>query len=148
MIFVYRLIEKKTTRSSEAFYILFQFCFYIYRFQKKTCTLDFDTRDIPEGYHAVNVVIEDYVRPVKRRSKPLSEVSLLFLLYVERESTSCMKPDIIDPPTCMSIQPNKTFEMVVRADPGDPLTPYVAITKSKTPYLLLFHTATLLTKDM
>ncbi|XP_072035478.1 uncharacterized protein [Amphiura filiformis] len=99
----------------------------------KDCTLDFDTRNVEEGNHAVNVIIEDYIRPVKRKSQPLSKVSLLFLLYVERESTSCLKPMIIDPPSCKSIRPDEHFEMVIRAEPGDPWKPISKI-RTQKPY--------------
>ena len=95
--------------------------------QKKDCTLYFDTRDVEEGYHAVNVMIEDHIRPVKRKSKPLSKVPLLFLLFVDKEDLTCPMPMLLDPPSCKTAQPGELFQMVIRADPGDPSKPYVSL---------------------
>ena len=87
--------------------------------------MDFNTRNIAEGYHAVNLMIEDYIRPVKRKSKPKSKVPLLFLLFVDGQSDMCLKPIIVDPLACKTIRPDETFQMAIRADPGDPTKPYV-----------------------
>lgn len=73
----------------------------------------------------MNVIIEDYMRPVKRKSKALSKVPLLFLLLVDGKSASCEKPSFVDTPSCKTVRPGERFSMVIRADPGDPAKPYV-----------------------
>ena len=94
--------------------------------QKKDCTLYYDTTDVAEGYHAVNVVIEDFARPYNRKSKALSKVSLSFLLLVEEQTAVCEKPVIVAPlEACKTVRPGEHFEMVIRAEAGTPLKPYV-----------------------
>ena len=71
----------------------------------------------------MNVIIEDYTRPYNRKSKPLSKVSLLFLLLVEEPTEVCQKPNIVETPKCKTARPGEQFQMVVRAEAGDPLKP-------------------------
>ncbi|XP_072036774.1 uncharacterized protein [Amphiura filiformis] len=101
--------------------------------QKKDCSLYYDTSDVGEGYHAVNVIIEDYARPYNRKSKALSKVSLLFLLLVEQETEVCLKPIIVDPPSCITVRPGEHFEMIVRAEAGDASKPISKI-RTQKPY--------------
>ncbi|XP_072036773.1 uncharacterized protein [Amphiura filiformis] len=103
--------------------------------QNKDCSLYFDTTDVGVGYHAVNVIIEDFARPYinRRKSNPLSKVSLLFLLHVVEQTEVCLKPIIIDPPTCITVRPGEHFEMIVRAEAGDPSIPISKI-RTQMPY--------------
>ena len=87
--------------------------------------MNLNTTGIAEGYHAVNIIVEDYIRPVKRKSIPLSKTSLLFLIQIEAGEKKCSKPRIVDPPTCRSIRPGEHFEMVIQAEAGDATKPYV-----------------------
>ncbi|XP_072048991.1 uncharacterized protein [Amphiura filiformis] len=100
---------------------------------KRSCTIKLNTTNVAEGYHAVNVIVEDYIRPVKRKSKPLSKISLLFLLQVEGGDEKCSKPTIVDPPSCKSIRPGEHFEMIVLAEAADATKPISKI-KSQKPY--------------
>ena len=75
----------------------------------------------------MNVIIEDFTRPYNRKSKPLSKVSLLFLLLVEEATEVCQKPNIVETPRCKTARPGEQFQMVVRAEAGDPLKPWVFI---------------------
>ena len=90
--------------------------------------MHFNTRNIDPGYHAVNVIIEDYARPPpgvprNKKASPLSKVSLLFLMEVGEESATCAKPNIISTKRCMMVSPGEQATLVVKADPGDPLKP-------------------------
>ncbi|XP_072036772.1 uncharacterized protein [Amphiura filiformis] len=101
----------------------------------KGCILHFDTShpDVTPGKHAVNVIIEDFLKPFnKKTSQALSKVSLLFLLDVDEESDTCAKPDIIDPPLCKTVRPGNTLELVIVAEPGDATKPIKTIT-TQTP---------------
>ena len=72
-----------------------------------------------DNYHAVNVVLEDFTYPYQQGSQPLSQASLLFLLMVDGDDDTCVKPVIVDPPKCRSIRPGEYFEMVIEAESGD-----------------------------
>ena len=76
--------------------------------------MHFDTHDIDPGYHAVSVIVEDYVL-----GQPLSKVSLLFLMEVGEESATCIKPNIIKPRECLMVHPGVAATLEIKAEPGD-----------------------------
>ncbi len=91
--------------------------------------MTFNTANIAPGYHAVNVIIEDFLRLTeqygkKKNKTPLSKVSLLFLLDVAEDSDTCNKPNIIDPLQCITVRPGEQMQITVVAEPGDPAKPY------------------------
>ncbi|XP_072036771.1 uncharacterized protein [Amphiura filiformis] len=101
---------------------------------KKGCILHFNTSDpkVTPGKHAVNVIIQDYLKPFNwKTSEALSKISLLFLLDVDEESATCAKPNIIDPPLCKTVRPGNTFEMVIVAEAGDESKPIETISTQR-----------------
>ena len=71
------------------------------------------------GWHAVNLIIEDFVN--ENSTTPLSKVSLQFLLSV-LDTATCTKPKVIAPPTglCRTIPAEELFEfpLIVKVSPG------------------------------